>query len=104
MDRELFWAKTGKDPIGVPGFRKMPGRPKKKRIKAAHESPSKPNRVTRDGRTITGGNCKKIGHNRETCKEDAFVVQGPARKRGRPRKIQVRLLVPLFFLVACEMF
>ena len=50
------------------------------------------------------GNCKKIGHNRGTCKEDAFVVQGPARKRGRPRKIQVRLLVPLLFLVASEMF
>lgn len=29
VNGEIFWAKTGKDPIGVPGFRKMSGRPKK---------------------------------------------------------------------------
>lgn len=71
------------DPIGVPGFMKMPGRPKKKRIKAPHESPSKPNRVTRDGRTITCGKCKQVGHNRLTCKNAAYMIQGPKRKRGR---------------------
>ena len=30
VNGEIFWQKTGKDPIGVPGYRKMPGRPKKK--------------------------------------------------------------------------
>ena len=64
---------------------------KKNRIKAAHESPTKPNRVTRDGRTITCGNCRKVGHNRLTCKNAAYVVEGPKRKRGRPWKIYVSI-------------
>ncbi|XP_024006633.1 uncharacterized protein LOC112083132 [Eutrema salsugineum] len=87
VNRELYWEKTHKEPIGVPGFRKMPGRPKKKRIKSAHESPSKPNRVTRHVRRMTCGNCKQVGHNQLGCKNPTFVVQGPTRKRGRPRKI-----------------
>ncbi|XP_010421266.1 PREDICTED: uncharacterized protein LOC104706749 [Camelina sativa] len=65
----------------------MPRRPKKNRIKAAHECPSNPKRVTRDGRIVTCGNCKKVGHNHTNCKNEAFVKQGPSRKRGRPRKI-----------------
>ena len=91
VNGEIFWQKTGKDPIGVPGYRKMSGRPKKNRIKAAHESPTKPNRVTRDGRTITCGNCRKVGHNRLTCKNAAYMVEGPKRKRGRPWKIYVSI-------------
>lgn len=67
----------------------MPGRPKKERIKAAHESPSRPNRVTRDGRTVTCGNCQQVGHNQTTCEHAAHVVQGPKRKRGRPFKLSV---------------
>ena len=29
VNGETFWQKTGKNPIGVPCYRKMPGRPKK---------------------------------------------------------------------------
>ncbi|KAH0914311.1 hypothetical protein HID58_028757, partial [Brassica napus] len=72
-----FKIQARKDPIGVTGFRKMPGRPKRKMIKAAHESPSRPNRLTRNGRTMTFGNCQQVGHNRNTCKNAAHVVQSP---------------------------
>lgn len=95
VNGELYWHKTGKEPIGVPGFRKMPGRPKKKRIKPAHESPTKPNKTTRHGRTVTCSNCKQIGHNRGTCKNQSNVVEGAKRKRGRPRKIPVSVTLSL---------
>lgn len=103
VNGEIFWAKTGKEPIGVPGFRKMPGRPKKKRIKPAHESPSKPNRVTRGGRTMTCSNCKQSEHNCGTCKNPPFVVQGPPRKRGRLRKnlASVIFLRVLLYIMLC---
>lgn len=68
VNGELYWNKTGKGTIGVPGFRKMPGRPKKKRIAPAHKSLSKPNITTRGKRTITCSNCKQVGHNKGTCK------------------------------------
>ncbi|WZZ08131.1 LOW QUALITY PROTEIN: hypothetical protein YC2023_094052 [Brassica napus] len=86
-----YWhsVQARKDPIGVTGFRKMPGRPKRKMIKAAHESPSRPNRLTRNGRTMTFGNCQQVGHNRNTCKNAAHVVQSPKRKRGRPFNISL---------------
>lgn len=98
VNGELYWNKTGKGPIGVPGFRKMPGRPKKKRIAPAHESPSKPNRTTRGRRTITCSNCKQVGHNKGTCKNQSFVVEGPKRKRGRPQKIPVSVTISLNYL------
>lgn len=98
VNGELYWNRTGKEPIGVPGFRKMPGRPKKKRIVPAHESPSKPNRTTRDGRTVTCSNCKEVGHNKGTCTKQSYVVEGPKRKRGRPRKIPVSIIISLNYL------
>lgn len=40
-------------------------------------------------------NCKQIGHNRGTCKNQSYVVEGAKRKRGRPRKIPVSVTLSL---------
>ncbi|KAL1226141.1 hypothetical protein V5N11_026014 [Cardamine amara subsp. amara] len=67
----------------------MPGRPKKKRVKAAHESPKKPGKSSRGGRIVTCSNCGQTGHNCGTCKNPRKVMEGPKRGCGRPRKAPV---------------
>ncbi|GJZ77690.1 hypothetical protein Tco_0642362 [Tanacetum coccineum] len=67
----------------------MPGRPRKKRIRAAHENKST-TRVSRTGITMTCSNCFQKGHNRNGCKNPTVVKPPkPPCKKGRPRKEQV---------------
>ncbi|GJZ58930.1 hypothetical protein Tco_0614746 [Tanacetum coccineum] len=64
----------------------MPGRPRKKRIRAAHENKN-PNRVSRSGITMTCQNCFQKGHNKNGCKNPTVVLlPKPPTKKGRPRK------------------
>ncbi|XP_010523617.1 PREDICTED: uncharacterized protein LOC104801928 [Tarenaya hassleriana] len=87
VNGEPMWEKLGKDPIGVPNFRRMPGRPTKfHRRKDPHESPKKAGHMTRHGRQMTCGRCRQVGHNAAGCKNEPVLVYGPKRKRGRPRK------------------
>ncbi|GKD56344.1 hypothetical protein Tco_1289731 [Tanacetum coccineum] len=67
----------------------MPGRPKKKRIKAIGEGGSS-TRVSKVGSQGIFSNCKQPGHNKSSCKEHV-VEQTPKPKRGpgRPRKKQL---------------
>ncbi|XP_023643983.1 uncharacterized protein LOC111832039 [Capsella rubella] len=86
---ERMWKAQDKGPIEVPEKRKQRGRPKKyARIKEAHESSTNPNKVTRDGRTMTCSNCKGAGHNKSTCNKPVAPSYLP-RKRGRPRKTPI---------------
>ncbi|GJR22268.1 hypothetical protein Tco_0970795 [Tanacetum coccineum] len=66
--------------------KKMPGRPRKKRIKASHERGSS-SRVSKIGLGMTCQNCYKIGLNKTSCK-DAKVVKLKKQplKKGRPKK------------------
>ncbi|GJX17295.1 hypothetical protein Tco_0218127 [Tanacetum coccineum] len=69
-----------------PKPRTMPGRPKKKRIRAAHENKN-PNKVSKAGVTMTCTNCHKKGHNKKGCKNPTVVLPPkPPAKKGRPRK------------------
>ncbi|GJU60634.1 multidrug resistance-associated protein 5 [Tanacetum coccineum] len=71
-----------------PKPRKMPGRPRKKRIRAIGEGGSS-TRVSKVGSQGSCSNCKKPGHNKSSCKEPV-VEQTPKPKGvvGRPRKKQ----------------
>ncbi|GKA86396.1 hypothetical protein Tco_0808107, partial [Tanacetum coccineum] len=71
-----------------PKPRKMPGRPKKKRIRATDECCSS-TRVSKVGSQGSCSNCKQHGHNKSSCKEPV-VEQTPKPKGvvGRPRKKQ----------------
>ena len=72
-----------------PKPKKMPGRPRKKRIRAAHENKNS-NRVSRSGITMTCKNCFQKGHNKKGCKNPTVVLPPkPPTKKGRPRKAQV---------------
>ncbi|GJR54927.1 multidrug resistance-associated protein 5, partial [Tanacetum coccineum] len=71
-----------------PKPRKIPGRPRKKRIRAIGEGGSS-TRVSKVGSQGSCSNCKKPGHNKSSCKE-LVVEQTPKPKGvvGRPRKKQ----------------
>ncbi|GKC63178.1 multidrug resistance-associated protein 5, partial [Tanacetum coccineum] len=70
-----------------PKPRKMPGRPKKKRIKAIGEGGSS-TRVSKVGSQGSCSNCKQHGHNKSSCKKEPALEQTPKPKGvvGRPRK------------------
>ncbi|XP_010553815.2 PREDICTED: uncharacterized protein LOC104823792 [Tarenaya hassleriana] len=90
VNGEPLWRKLGKEPIGVPEKRAMPGRPRKhNRKKDPHESPTKKGHMTRHGRVKTCSRCKQPGHNTSTCINDPVQNNVQKRGRGRPRKLQV---------------
>ncbi|GKB61578.1 multidrug resistance-associated protein 5 [Tanacetum coccineum] len=71
-----------------PKHRKMPGKPRKKRIRAIGEGSSS-TRVSKVGSQASCSNCKQHGHNKACCKEPV-VAQTPKPKGvlNRPRKNQ----------------
>ena len=69
-----------------PILKKMPGRPRKKRIRAKGEGGSG-TRVSKVGTIITCGNCLQQGHNKKGCKfPTAPKPPKVIKKAGRPRK------------------
>ena len=66
---KALWDKTGIAPAPLPPKnRKMPGRPKGKRVKHPSEvDDSNSQRVSRLGRTMTCSNCYQKGHNKTKC-------------------------------------
>ena len=82
-----FWPDTSElSRILPPITKKMPGRPRKKRIRAAHENKTT-NRVSRTGVTMTCSNCQQKGHNKKGCQNPTVIVPPkPPSKKGRPRK------------------
>ena len=67
--------------------KKMPGRPRKKRVRASHE-PKSGNKISRAGAVMTCHNCWERGHNKKGCKKDS--VAKPAKEKakiGRPKKV-----------------
>ena len=72
-------------PIDPPPIKISPGRPRKTRIKIAHEDPKKPGILTRHGMQMSCGICKSTRHNkRKRSKKDKVVdPTPPPMKRGR---------------------
>ncbi|KAH6761555.1 hypothetical protein C2S52_018988 [Perilla frutescens var. hirtella] len=91
INGKTMWPEAVGDPVQPPLLRKMPGRPKKKRRRAADENePTKSKSARIFGIVITCKRCLQPGHNSRTCKNKP-VEQVPREKvrRGRPSKKQV---------------
>lgn len=82
-----FWPDSSQYTIVLPPKpKKMPGRPRKQRIRAAHERKN-PSKVSKAGGVMTCSNCQQKGHNRVTCTNDTVLIPPkPPVRRGRPRK------------------
>ncbi|PWA87023.1 hypothetical protein CTI12_AA120390 [Artemisia annua] len=85
---KALWDKTGITPLPLPPKkRKMPGRPKGKRVKHPSEvNDSNSQRVSRLGRTMTCNNCYQKGHNKTRCTNER--VDPPTkevRKAGKKK-------------------
>ncbi|XP_057811441.1 uncharacterized protein LOC131025662 [Salvia miltiorrhiza] len=81
-----MWPKVEGFTVKPLAVRKMPGRPKIKRKRAAEEDPKNPGHLRRFGQLMTCQNCLQIGHNKKTCKNEKVQKPTEKRKRGRPRK------------------
>ncbi|GKG28043.1 pentatricopeptide repeat-containing protein, partial [Tanacetum coccineum] len=67
----------------------MPGRPRKKRIRARNETNSYYS-VSRTGTEMTCQNCGEKGHNKAGCKKEKVVKPPkPPTKKSRPKKTSV---------------
>jgi len=60
----------------APKYVKLPGRPKKERMREPHEKPKK-KIISKTGTVIRCTKCKQTGHNKSTCER---------RSSGRPSK------------------
>ncbi|XP_057248887.1 uncharacterized protein LOC130590461 [Beta vulgaris subsp. vulgaris] len=81
------WDRTLDPQPNPPGFKKMSGRPSKKKRtkeKGEEEAPKEPP-VLRKRKPNECGNCGNYGHNKSTCKNPKAPPKPPA-KRGRPPK------------------
>ena len=84
-----FWKPTNNTPPVPPIVKRMPGRPRKVRIKHPTETLNE-NKVSRVGRVITCTKCWQTGHNRVSCsntpREKPFTMsqnkRGETSKRG----------------------
>nr|GEZ50070.1 pentatricopeptide repeat-containing protein [Tanacetum cinerariifolium] len=66
--------------------KKMHGRPRKKRIRASHET-KYPNKISRSEVQMTCSNCFQKGHNKSGYKNQTVLLPPePPTKKGRPRK------------------
>ena len=74
-----MWPHTTNDPPLPPILRKMPGRPRKLRIKHVTE---RVNAVTRSGRMMTCSICWEKGHNKKTCKKEP--QPKPVKEKRKP--------------------
>ncbi|GJX29343.1 reverse transcriptase domain-containing protein [Tanacetum coccineum] len=90
VDGMSFWPECGESSIILPPKPKtMPGRPRKKRIRARHETNSS-YRVSRTGTEMTCQNCGEKGHNKAGCKKEKVVKPPkPPTKKCRPKKTSV---------------
>ncbi|GKD13768.1 60S ribosomal protein L34 [Tanacetum coccineum] len=79
-----MWPQTPEEPPLPPVLRKMPGRPRKLRIKHVTE---RDNVITRSGRMMTCQNCWEKGHNKKSCKKEkqpkpTVEKRAPGRKKA----------------------
>ncbi|GKA52061.1 60S ribosomal protein L34 [Tanacetum coccineum] len=74
-----MWPNTREDPPLPPVQRKMPGRPRKLRIKHVTE---RDNVISRSGRQMTCQVCWQKGHNKKTCKNEP--QPKPTKEKKKP--------------------
>nr|GEY50433.1 zinc finger, PMZ-type [Tanacetum cinerariifolium] len=79
-----MWKKRNKQLVLLPIIRRMPGRPRKNRVKAPCESNTQ---VSRVGRQMTCSNCYDNGHNKRACNKEP-VPKPPKVKRRHRRRME----------------
>ncbi|XP_057779416.1 uncharacterized protein LOC130997994 [Salvia miltiorrhiza] len=87
---ESMWPEVEGFKVKPPAVRRMPGRPKKKRIRSANEREGRnPTQLSRGGMIMTCRRCGDAGHNKRNC-QNMFLDKPPAPKNkvGRPRKVR----------------
>ncbi|CAN1140274.1 hypothetical protein LINPERPRIM_LOCUS24738 [Linum perenne] len=87
IDGHTLWVQSQYAPVLPPMVRKMPGRPKKNRVRGVEEKEdvvrrrkrkytnedlmardkNDPTKISRIGRIMTCKSCKQEGHNKRTC-------------------------------------
>ncbi|XP_058753673.1 uncharacterized protein LOC131626849 [Vicia villosa] len=68
MNGSNLWVRTPYPDVQPPKYRKMPGRPKKRRNLEQGEIDGSDKKMRRTGFIIKCFRCKKVGHNKLTCK------------------------------------
>ncbi|CAL5371752.1 unnamed protein product [Camellia sinensis] len=68
MNGQELWVKTGNKPILLPVYSKMPGRPRKMRIREPDELPKSPTKLRKYQTSVKCRQCGEVGHNMRTCK------------------------------------
>ncbi|XP_057803697.1 uncharacterized protein LOC131019029 [Salvia miltiorrhiza] len=88
LNGELLWPQCEGEKIKPPVVKKMPGRPKKNRVRDPLEvDPKNPSRLRRKCLVMTCGNCGEQGHNTRSCKKEKVEKTTTEKgKRGRPKK------------------
>ena len=71
-----FWPRIESTLIPPP-IKVEPGRPRLNRMKDPHESPKKPQKLTRRGIEMTCGVCSEKGHNKRKCPNKDKVAATP---------------------------
>ncbi|XP_050890963.1 uncharacterized protein LOC127096438 [Lathyrus oleraceus] len=84
-----LWERTVYNDVQPPVFRKMPGKPKKKRNLEQGEVDGTGRKLRRNGLHIKCSKCKKIGHNKLTCKYPP--TQSQAQAQGTQAQSQTQL-------------
>ncbi|KAG5544465.1 hypothetical protein RHGRI_017028 [Rhododendron griersonianum] len=85
-----MWEEVPGEPVQPPPLKRLPGRPRKSRRRAADE-PAPGGSESRRSCTVRCANCKEIGHNKRTCQRAP--VRGSRRDNGstmRGRGIVIR--------------
>lgn len=75
LSGEEQWSHVQKEPLLPPPIRRMPGRPKKKRVRDTTETNivQGNHRLLKRGTIVTCGICKKEGHNKRTCEKKVLL-------------------------------
>ncbi|XP_057773865.1 uncharacterized protein LOC130993105 [Salvia miltiorrhiza] len=85
---ESMWPVVESFKVKPPEARRMPGRPKKKRLRSATEREGRnPHQLSRGGMVMTCRRCGNAGHNKRNCQNLTLEIPPPPKNKvGRPSK------------------
>ncbi|KAL2925190.1 Antiviral helicase SKI2 [Bienertia sinuspersici] len=84
VEGEMHWSGVLL-PLDPPPIKIGPGRPRKKRIKDPYENLKKPGKLTKHGIEMTCQKCKRKGHNKRKCPNNASTEEPQAQ----PKRLRV---------------
>ncbi|XP_058182429.1 uncharacterized protein LOC131300547 [Rhododendron vialii] len=79
---QMYWEPDQFHKLDPPPLRRMPGRPRKNRMREADEAPAGASHMKRS-QTLRCTNCKEFGHNRRTCQRAPVKKKKGAISQGQ---------------------